>query len=222
MADIKDAGGVIDHCDDERGERGERGRRGRRGHDGATGPTGPTGFTGPTATGPTGPTGSDGPSGSTGPTGSGEQSTGLLKFSGNVVPGTVLPASDTSFVDGGIQQNAVASFVLNYPVPSPVTFVSFIAELGDKRDIGGVAPFVIPPGGSIEFQLFHNNVLVPSFDILFVPGEGTGTIKAAAAPIPEAFAAGDLFHVQIFVANLSLSVDPNADFGASATIGTTA
>ena len=103
-----------------------------------------------------------------------------------------------------------------YPVASPRTFVSFSAELISVFTLGlWTNPFIVPAGGTVEFQLFHGVTAVPSFLIVYMAGEGG--IKAAIAPIPEAFAVGDTFSVRCMTTGFSL---PNAGaFSCSATIG---
>jgi len=200
----------IPDCDDgERGRRGHRGPRGHRGHDGdpgATGPTGPTGSTGPTGpsgptgqAGATGPTGSTGVTGPTGPTGAGGAGTAALKFAGQVFE-TSIYLSDGSSKPGILP---IGVFV-DYPVASPRTFVDFAATIS----------VVVPGGGGVDIQLFHNGVAVPDFIISFNPGEGGGVVKTVPAPTPETFAIGDTFFIRVVTFNFT------PDFYlATATIG---
>jgi hypothetical protein len=219
---MADADDDRDDREGERGKRGKRGHRGHDGHDGSIGPTGPTGSTGPTGPtgftgGSTGPTGPTGPTGGTGPSGDAGGSGGLLRFSGLVSP--VLPSKETFLVDGG------AGFIvpISYPVSSSRTFVSLTTELLTTYDASGIpnGAFIVPVGGTVEFQLFHNGVAVPSFITTYVAGEGGPTaIKSAAAPLPELFAVDDTFYLRVLTTGFALGGGGNAPFfSASATIG---
>jgi hypothetical protein len=161
--------------------------------------------------GPAGIDGGTGPIGLPGPTGSaGTGSGGLIKFSSSLDP--ELPSAVGYLADGNSE---VFPVPLPYPLPSARTFVSFSAELltiligpndGD--------PFIVPPGGTVTFQLFHGVSAVPTFIIVF--NENEGGIKAAVVN-PEAFAVGDTYHLQVESVGFNLSA--NVRFSFSATIG---
>jgi hypothetical protein len=104
----------------------------------------------------------------------------------------------------------------NYPVASPRVFVSFATRM-----LLGMGVFVVPPGGQVEFQLFHNGVPVPGFIIVYTSGEAG--ITKTLTPNPEAFAVGDTFAVRVLTSGFAFSDDPLAvhSFTAVATIGTT-
>jgi hypothetical protein len=213
MADIKILNpGDDDDCEDE-GKRGKRGKRGHHGHDGATGPTGPTGATGPTgptgatgATGPTGATGATGPIGATGTAGSGSGE--LLKFSSQILP--LLPDATENLSDNINQSldNVI------YPIASPRTFVSLATRLLEVSSVGPV-DFIVPIGGTVDIQLFHNGVAVPGFILSYVAGQG-GTMTLPAPP-PEAFVTGDEFFLQVHTTGFVLGGTHH--FVATATIG---
>ena len=115
--------------------------------------------------------------------------------------------------------NGIASGTLRqYPIASPRTFTSFSAELITLFPIGVPAgPFIVPAGGTVEFQLFHNSIAVPSFLIVYVAGEGG--IKSAIAPVPEVFVVGDTFTVRCLTTGFDLPINQNGQFSCSATIG---
>jgi Collagen triple helix repeat (20 copies) len=187
-----------DCCEDECG------RRGRRGHTGPTGPTGATGATGPATTGPTGPTGPagstgpTGPAGTTGATGSSSAGLGLLKFGGEVFREVIFLSDGSSVQSVGFD----AGIFIEYPVASTRTFVSFATDI----DV------VVPSGGGVDIQLFHNGSPVAAFLTSYNPGD-TG-VMTVIAPAPEVVALTDTFYVQVIAAGFA----PNF-FMATATIG---
>ena len=133
------------------------------------------------------------------PGGGGSQ--GLLKFAGTAFQNPGGPFVYLS--DGNSSPSASIGTFIDYPIASPITCVSFATEISA----------VVPDGGGVDIQLFHNGVPVPSFITGYNPGE-TG-VKVAAAVVPEAFAVGDTMFVRVFTFNF----DPDG-YWVTATIGT--
>ena len=136
----------------------------------------------------------------------------MIRFSGVVDANT--DPKDTYLADG--QLGIVGTNTpFGYPVASPFTFVSFVAELLTTYDPSGApsGPFIVPTGGGVTFQLFHNGSAVASFVIAY--GAGEGGVKAATAPLPEAFAVGDTFDLLVVSAGFTIV----RGFSVSATIG---
>ena len=123
----------------------------------------------------------------------------MLKFS------AAIASSVTFLPDAGVRGTVVigvtAGFI-EYPIASPRTFVSFATNI----DV------VVPDGGGVDIQLFHNGNPVADFITGYNPGE-TG-VKTVIAPAPEFFDVADTFYVRVFTFNFA----PNF-YLATATIG---
>jgi hypothetical protein len=138
----------------------------------------------------------------------------LLAFSG-------ILTGRTSPYDRFLANGLAYSIPVEYPVGRPQTFITFIAELETFFPGSNVnVPFVVPANATVEFFLFHHippaaPVLVPSFTITFVAGDSGS--KAASAPIPELFAIGDTYFVQVTVTGFRTL--PGEGFSVAATIG---
>jgi hypothetical protein len=126
----------------------------------------------------------------------------MLKFCGEVFR-SIIYLSDGSSRPGAFPN--YGGIYIDYPVASPRTFVSFAANI----DV------VVPDGGGVDIQLFHNGAPVPDFILGFNPGEGGGVPKAVVpAPTPLTVAVADTFFVRVFTFNFA----PNF-YEATATIG---
>lgn len=140
----------------------------------------------------------------------------MIAFGGEVRP--ALPAHDAWLRNGAT--GGETGVLLEYAVPSPLTLVSFFTELityFPSFPSGPQGPFLVPDGGTVEFQLFHNGVAVPSFLTVYAAGEGGEML--ALAPVPEVFAAGDRFAVRCRTTGFELPVNGNGEFTCSVTIG---
>ena len=103
----------------------------------------------------------------------------ILEPVGRFDDGNDLP-SDPGISLGGATVN---SLFVNYPAASPITFVSFAANVS--------AP--VPVGAVVNVQLFKNGVAVATFLITY--GAGEVGVKTAPAPTPVSYAVGDSFYV---------------------------
>lgn len=124
----------------------------------------------------------------------------MLKFCGEVFR-TLMYLSDGSSRPGSV---ASVGIYVDYPVASKRTFVSFAANIN----------VLVPDGGGVDIQLFHNGNPVPDFIIGFNPGEGNGVPKSVPAPTPLTVDVFDTFFVRVFTFNFA----PNF-YEATATIG---